>query len=75
MKLSIIYDVALGLRYFHTRTPIIIHCDLSSNSVLNSKGMEGKISDLGMARFVDPTRQLQITKAPIIQLTLCLLRH
>ena len=32
-KLSIIYDVALGLRYLHTRTPIIIHRDLSSNNV------------------------------------------
>ena len=63
-KLSIIYDVALGLRYLHTRTHIIIHRDLSSNNVLISKGMEGKIGDLGTARLVDPTRQSQMTKAP-----------
>ena len=63
-KLSIINDVALGLRYLHTRTPIIIHRDLSSNNVLISKGMEGKIGDLGTARLVDPTRQSQMTKAP-----------
>ena len=63
-KLSIIYNVALGLRYLHTRTPIIIHRDLSSNNVLISKGMEGKIGDLGMARLIDPTRQSQMTKAP-----------
>ena len=63
-KLSIIHDVALGLRYLHTRTPIIIHRDLSSNNVLISKGMEGKIGDLGTARLVDPTRQSQMTKAP-----------
>ena len=63
-KLSIIYDVALGLRYLHTRTPIIIHRDLSSNNVLISKGMEGKIGNLGTARLVDPTRQSQMTKAP-----------
>ena len=63
-KLSVIHDVALGLRYLHTRTPIIIHRDLSSNNVLISKGMEGKIGDLGTARLVDPKRQLQMTKAP-----------
>ena len=63
-KLSIIHDVALGLRYLHTRTPIIIHRDLSSNNVLVSKGMEGKIGDLGTARLVDPTRQSRMTKAP-----------
>ena len=63
-KLSIIHDVALGLRYLHTRTPIIIHRDFSSNNVLISTGMEGKIGDLGTARLVDPTRQSQMTKAP-----------
>ena len=63
-KVSIIYDAALGLRYLHTRTPIIIHRDLSSNNVLVSKGMEGKIGDLGTARLVDPTRQSRMTKAP-----------
>ena len=63
-KLSILRDVALGLRYLHTRTPIIIHRDLSSNNVLISKGMKGKIGDLGTARLVDPTRQSRMTKAP-----------
>ena len=63
-KLSIIKDVALGLRYLHTRNPLIIHRDLSSNNVLLSKGMEGKIGDLGTARLVDPRRQSRMTKAP-----------
>ena len=45
-KLSIVKDVALGLRYLHTHNPPIIHRDLSSNNVLLSKGMEGKIGDL-----------------------------
>ena len=31
-KISIIKDVALGLRYLHTRNPPIIHRDLSSNN-------------------------------------------
>ena len=63
-KLSIIKDVALGLRYLHTRNPPIVHRDLSSNNVLLSKGMEGKIGDLGTARLVDPRRQSRMTQAP-----------
>ena len=51
-RLSILYDVSLGVRYLHSRTPPIIHCDLSSNNVLLSKGMEGKIGDLSMARLL-----------------------
>ena len=64
MKFSVICDVALGLRYLHTRNPPIIHRDLSSNNVLLSKEMEGKIGDLGTARLVDPKRQSRMTKAP-----------
>ena len=63
-KIWIIKDVALGLRYLHTRNPPIIHRDLSSNNVLLSKVMEGKIGDLGTARLVDPRRQSRMTKAP-----------
>ena len=63
-KIWIIKDVALGLRYLHTRNPPIIHRDLSSNNVLLSKGMEGKIGDLGTARLVEPRRQSRMTKAP-----------
>ena len=63
-KISIIKDVALGLRYLHMRNPPIIHRDLSSNNVLLTKGMEGKIGDLGTARLVDPSRQSRMTTAP-----------
>ena len=63
-KLSILYDVSLGVRYLQSSVPSIIHRDLSSNNVLLSKGMEGKIGDLGTARLVDPRRQSQMTKAP-----------
>ena len=63
-KIWIIKDVALGLRYLHTRNPPIIHRDLSSNNVLLSKGMEGKIGDLGTARLVDPAKQSRMTIAP-----------
>jgi len=64
-KLSILYDVSLGIRYLHSRNPPIIHRDLSSNNVLLTKLMEAKIGDLGTARLVDPRRQsLLMTNAP-----------
>ena len=63
-KVSIIRDVAKGLRYLHCHTPPIIHRDLSSNNILLSKGMDGKIGDLGTARLVDSKRQSRMTKAP-----------
>ena len=68
VKLSIIRDVALGLRYLHSHNPPIIHRDLSSNNVLISKGMKGKIGDLGTARLIDPTAngqsQLRLSQVP-----------
>ena len=52
---SILHDVALGLYYLHSQTPPIIHRDLSSNNVLLTANMTGKISDLGVARIVNLT--------------------
>ena len=52
-KLSILYDVSLGLSYLHGRRPAVIHRDLSSNNVLLSKGhLVVKISDLGTAKMI-----------------------
>ncbi|XP_065916617.1 uncharacterized protein [Dysidea avara] len=63
-KLSILYDVSLGVRYLHSRTPPIIHRDLSSNNVLLSKEMEGKIGDLGTLRLMDPMKQSKMSVVP-----------
>ena len=63
-KIKILHDVSLGVRYLHSRTPPIIHRDLSSNNVLLSKGMEAKVGDLGTARLVDPMKQSKMTTAP-----------
>ena len=53
MKLSILHDVSLGLSHLHGRRPAVIHCDLSSNNVLLSKGhLVAKISDLGTAKMI-----------------------
>ena len=48
-KSYILYQVALGLRYLHTRTPPVIHCNLSSRSIAISKSMVAKITDSGIA--------------------------
>ena len=65
IKYNIVHGVALGIRFLHTRHPSpIIHRDLSSKNVLVSNAMEGKIGDLGTARFVDERRQSQMTRAP-----------
>lgn len=53
-KSFILYQIALGLRYLHTHTPTIIHCDLSSKNIAISKGMEAKIVDFGIARLFFP---------------------
>ena len=65
MKISLMCDVARGLRYLHGHTPrAIIHRDLSSNNVLVSSNMVAKIGDLGTMRFLNPQRQSQMSKAP-----------
>ena len=51
---SILYGVSLGLFYLHSQIPPIIHRDLSSNNVLLTHNMTAKISDLGVARILDP---------------------
>lgn len=65
VKLSILTDAALGLRYLHSKTPPVIHCDLSPNNILVGFRLEAKITDLGVARVVKiggSTRTM--TKAP-----------
>ena len=64
MKLSILHQISLGLRYLHTRTPPVIHRDLSSNNILISKGMEAKITDFGTVRILEPNQQTPMSLAP-----------
>ena len=52
ITLSILGDICLGLRYLHTRTPPIIHRDLTPNNILLNHSLEAKITDLGVARVM-----------------------
>ena len=67
-KYSVLRDVALALSYLHAQTPPVIHRDLSPNNVLlNDRGV-AKISDLGVARSLQSSRNanknLKMTQAP-----------
>ena len=64
LKLSLLCDVTRGLRYLHSYSPSIIHCNLSSNNILVTKEMVAKIGDLVTMCFFDPRRQSQMSKQP-----------
>ena len=65
LKCSILFDVGRGLAFLHSRTPPIIHRDLSARNVLLTTGMAAKIADLGVARIVPALRRAAtMTKAP-----------
>ena len=62
IKLSILYDVSLGLRYLHSHK--IVHRDLSSNNILLNTLLRAKISDLGVAKVVRTDNKKSLTKIP-----------
>ena len=64
LKHSFLYDVAQGLCYLHSRSPPLIHRDLSARNVLLNSAMTAKIADLGVARIVPSLRAATMTKAP-----------
>ena len=64
VKLSILDEVSLGLRYLHSRNPPIVHRDLTPNNILLSYHLEAKISDLGVAKVVRSDNQKTMTKLP-----------
>ena len=65
VKLSILYDVSLGLRYLHDHNPVVIHRDLSPNNILVTSHLEAKITDLGVAKVMTTTGGTKtLTKTP-----------
>ena len=51
-KVSILYDISVGLSYLHNHKPVILHRDLSPNNVMLTSDLMAKIGDLGMAKIV-----------------------
>ena len=64
VKLSILDEVCLGLRYLHSRNPPIVHRDLTPNNILLSYRLEAKITDLGVAKVMKTEKQKTMTKLP-----------
>ena len=65
VKLSILHDVSLGLRYLHGHNPVVIHRDLSPNNILVTSHLEAKITDLGVAKVMTTTGGTKtLTKTP-----------
>ena len=64
VKLSILDEACLGLRYLHSRNPPIVHRDLTPNNILLGYRLEAKITDLGVAKVVKSDNQKTMTKLP-----------
>jgi len=64
LKISILYDSSLGLRYLHSHNPPIIHRDLTANNILLTRSLTAKITDLGMAKILDTHQPARMTTAP-----------
>ena len=64
VKLSILDEVCLGLRYLHSRNPPIVHRDLTPNNILLGGHLEAKITDLGVAKVVHTDNKTSMTKVP-----------
>jgi len=64
VKLSILGEVCLGLRYLHSRNPPIVHRDLTPNNILLGSRLEAKITDLGVAKVMQTDTKSSMTNTP-----------
>ena len=64
VKLCILDEVCLGLRYLHGKNPPTVHCDLTPNNILLSSHLEAKITDLGVSKVMQMNNTRTMTKTP-----------
>ena len=62
LKFSILRDVARGLSFLHSRTPPIVHRDLTAKNVLLNEGMVAKIADVAMTGITTSLEVEVVTK-------------
>ena len=56
-KIYVLRQVAQALRYLHSRSPPLVHHDLSPNNILlNEVSLLAKVTDFGMTRAMDPSK-------------------
>ena len=56
-KIYILRQVAQALSYLHSRSPPLVHHDLSPNNILlNEVSLQAKVTDFGMTRAMDPSK-------------------
>ena len=53
VKLTILDEVCLGLRYLHSKNPPIVHRDLTPRNVLLGRSLEAKITDMSVAKMIE----------------------
>ena len=64
VKLSILHDVSLGLRYLHDHDPPTVHCDLTPNNILVTSHLEAMITDLSVAKAMLTRNSKTMSETP-----------
>ena len=63
-KIYVLHQVAQALSYLHSRSPPLVHHDLSPNNVLlNEVSLQAKVTDFGMTRAMDPSKMTRKSSA------------
>ena len=63
-KIYVLRQVAQALSYLHSRSPPLVHHDLSTNNVLlNEVSLQAKVTDFGMTRAMDPSMMTRKSSA------------
>ena len=63
-KIYVLRQVAQALSYLHSRSPPLVHHDLSPNNVLlNEVSLQAKVTDFGMTRALDPSKMTRKSSA------------
>ncbi len=57
LQVTMALDIARGMEYLHGRTPSVLHRDLKSPNLLVDENLRIKITDFGLAREKDTTRE------------------
>ena len=63
-KIYVLCQVVQALSYLHSRSPPLVHHDLSPNNILlNEVSLQAKVTDFGMTRAMDPSKMTRKSSA------------